>query len=295
MSLVRRFMVGRHVRCVEGLASDDPYLTSIGWRFEPQFQALCQRVLENGAVAVDVGANIGATALIMSAYVGQGAVHAIEPGRRTFDLLQRNIAANGAANVQCHSCAIADRSGLAAFAENSAYGHLAPDGQGDTVVVRTLDEFACALDLQRLDLLKIDTEGFEPQVLAGARATIERFRPVIYCELNAWTLLAHGGSNPLTFLRDLTRDFPHVYRVKRWGSSLVLEEVSGDAAYRAAVLLHDNIVYFNALNDLVVFTDPAVMERFRGLIAPRRDGAVRHPIRRLLSAVRRRLRLRWRS
>lgn len=287
MSSVRRFAVGGRLFHVEGLAPEDPYLTSIGRRFETPFQALCQRVLTDGTVAMDVGANIGATALIMSAHVGSGVVHAFEPGRSTFDLLRRNMAANSASNVVCHPYALSDQPGEMGFAENSAYGHLTPAGESSTTVaVHTVDQMVEALDLQRLDLLKIDTEGFEPQVLAGARAAIERFRPVIFCELNAWTLLAYGGSNPLDFLSDLTRRFAHVYRVGRGGRRLVLEEIAGDPPRRAILLLRDNLVYFNAFNDLVICPDEGRADMLRDLVIPSPDQPRRHPVRRLLSAVR---------
>jgi hypothetical protein len=54
------------------------------------------------------------------------------------------------------------------------------------------------LELPRCDLIKIDVEGMEPDVIAGARRTIERFRPVIYCENNtldktAGTIAAIGN------------------------------------------------------------------------------------------------------
>jgi hypothetical protein len=52
------------------------------------------------------------------------------------------------------------------------------------VKVVVLDEYL-GERLSRLDLIKIDTEGFEDRVLKGARRLLRRFKPVVYIELSA--------------------------------------------------------------------------------------------------------------
>jgi len=64
----------------------------------------------------------------------------------------------------------------------------------DVVAVTTLDQFAENIGLERLDLLKLDTEGFELRGLRGAETCISRFRPVIICELNAAALSRAGDT-----------------------------------------------------------------------------------------------------
>jgi FkbM family methyltransferase len=266
----RRFLVGRRAFRVMGAGKDDLYFRQIRGRFEPEFQAVCARALGPGAVGLDVGANIGATALIMGAYTGAGGrVVAMEPGPQSFALLERNLALNGASTVTAVNCAVSSEAGQATFCENSAYGHLAPGAEGLQVEVRTLDQIVEGLGLTRLDLLKIDTEGFEPQVLEGAKATIERLRPVIYMELNSWALIAHGRRDPLTFLTSLAAAFPWVLRVRRRGGRAVLERVDGPPDEIATVLLSDNLAYFHALNDLVLLSDEAAAARFSDMIVAR--------------------------
>jgi len=62
------------------------------------------------------------------------------------------------------------------------------------VRVTTLDKLAETHGLSRLDCIKIDVEGAEPMVLAGGRATLERFRPIVIFEINASLAEATGGS-----------------------------------------------------------------------------------------------------
>jgi len=267
---LRRFLVGQQAFRIAGAGKGDLYFRQIRGRFEPEFQAVCARALGPGAVAVDVGANIGVTALIMGAYAGAGArVIAVEPGPQSFALLQKNLALNEASTVSAVRCAVSDAPGQVTFCENSAYGHLAPGAEGLQVEVRTLDQIVEDLGLTRLDLLKIDTEGFEPQVLEGAKATLERLRPVIYLELNSWALIAHGRRDPLAFLTGLAAAFPWVLRVRRRGGRALLERVEGPPEEVAAVLLSDNLAYFHALNDLVLLPDEAAAARFADMIVPR--------------------------
>jgi FkbM family methyltransferase len=288
-SALRRFLVGRKAFRVMGAGQDDLYFRQIRGRFEPEFQAVCARALGPGAVGVDVGANIGATALIMGAYAVQGGrVIAVEPGPQSFDLLQRNLALNGASTVTALNCAVSSKPGRMTFCENSAYGHLAPGAEGLQVEVQTLDQIVEGQGLTRLDLLKIDTEGFEPQVLEGARATIERHRPVIYLELNSWALIAHGRRDPLAFVTGLSAAFPWVLRVRRRGGRTVLERVEGTPDEVASVLLSDNLAYFHALNDLVLLPDEATAARFSDMIVPRVPPIPTGPLR-LVKAVARRL------
>ncbi len=267
---LRRFVVGGRAFRVMGGGADDLYFRQIRGRFEPEFQAVCARALGPGATGIDVGANIGATALIMAAFAGTaGRVIAVEPGPQSFALLQRNLALNDASTVTVLNCAVSAEPGRMTFCENSAFGHLAPGAEGLQVDVKTLDQIVERLGLTRLDLLKIDTEGFEPQVLEGARATLERFRPVIYLELNSWALIAHGGRDPLAFLTGLAAAFPWVLRVRRRGGRALLERVEGPPDEVARVLLSDNLAYFHALNDLVLLPDEAAAARFSDMIVPR--------------------------
>ena len=80
---------------------------------------------------------------------------------------------------------------------------------------------------ERVDLVKIDVEGFESRVLAGSRRTLGRFRPVCVIEFNPFTLSVMASENPLRFLGDLQRTFPFVAAVD---GQLNVEPVVGDGA-----------------------------------------------------------------
>jgi len=158
--------------------------------------SVLRSALGPGGVAVDVGANIGALTVPMAALVGSsGMVVAFEPQRVVFQLLCANLALNGIHNVQALNAAAGSAPGVIEvpaldyedhgnFGGITLAGGLAPQpavtlaSPPDRVPVRPIDELA----LKRLDFLKIDVEGMEADVIAGAESTLARCRPTLLVE-----------------------------------------------------------------------------------------------------------------
>jgi FkbM family methyltransferase len=146
---------------------------------------LFRQLLRPGDVAVDVGANIGALTIGIARLVGaEGAVLAFEPQRVIYDILSNNIRLNGLTNVIAHRRAVGSEPGTTRvpaldYRQTNNFGGVALGGsQGEPVEIVTIDSLA----LPRLRLLKVDVEGMEANVVAGARATIARLQPALYIE-----------------------------------------------------------------------------------------------------------------
>ncbi|WP_457300903.1 FkbM family methyltransferase [Phyllobacterium sp. P5_D12] len=176
-------------------------------------------------------------------------VHSFEPQPEVFALLKANVEGNGLSHVTPWNLAVSSAPGVAHFSGSSAYGHISDDASAPEVRVVTIDGFVKEQALQRVDLIKIDVEGFEPQVLKGARVTIEKFNPIIYMEFNSWCLMMHGNTNPFDFAKSLFADFASVHVVdnsdKGFSSRLSPDHV-----------LHDNIVRSGSVNDLILLKRP---------------------------------------
>lgn len=171
--------------------------------YEPETFAFLRRATPAGGVFMDVGANSGAYTVAASRWVAEhGVVIAVEPSVRERRKLDRNLVANGAANVyvwpfplgaqtEAGRLAIGSgrRSGLNTLADTIAWD--APIESRRAVLVHRLDDL---VHLPRLDVIKADVEGAEPALLRGARRTIERLRPVIVLELGLTTLKTYGSS-----------------------------------------------------------------------------------------------------
>ena len=128
-------------------------------------------LLRPGDTFVDIGANIGALTLFAASKVGHsGEVVAIEAHPRTAKYLAENIAMNPWRNIKPLNFAIGDSEGTVHFSSRRADDMNSISDTGIKIPMRKLDDLG---PFGHVRLLKIDVEGFEYQVLCGARKTLE--------------------------------------------------------------------------------------------------------------------------
>jgi FkbM family methyltransferase len=149
---------------------------------------LLSKLVNPGHYIVEIGANIGAHTVRLAKQVGLGGrVVAYEPQPVVFQALAGTIALNSLMNVDCFPYGVGRMEGKVMFPaidyrKPNNFGGLGltdlPEGTTPIRIVRFDDVYA----YERLDLMKIDVEGMERDVLEGARASIERFQPVLYVE-----------------------------------------------------------------------------------------------------------------
>ncbi|AXC11665.1 methyltransferase, FkbM family domain protein [Acidisarcina polymorpha] len=124
---------------------------------------------------VDVGANVGSYTVLASAAIGARSI-AFEPNPETLPGLAANIEANGIGDrVEIHQAGVGAKSGVLRFAANGTQTRIAPNGGASESIfqspVTTLNETLAA---STPALIKIDVEGFESDVLAGAGSVLGR-------------------------------------------------------------------------------------------------------------------------
>jgi FkbM family methyltransferase len=183
------------------------YLYFFG-EWEPVITRYMKALLRPGDIVIDVGANVGAHALLAAHLVGPtGRVHAIEASPSIFESLRRNVARNAASNVVLHHVAVADRPGTLSVFLNEDYNR-----GGTTVMAAEAARMAATreasvpadrlgaivplADLTAARLIKIDVEGAEWLVLEGMRDLLPLLSPrtEILLELNRDALLRSGAS-----------------------------------------------------------------------------------------------------
>ena len=167
------------------LDKGDNLKLSIFGVYEPVETDLVKSVVKAGDCALDIGANIGYYALLLSRLVGnQGRVYAFEPQKGNYAILERNVRRNALSNVTLSQTAVGAESG-------SANLFLSPSNPGDhhlfdvssEVGVQTQTTDVVSLDdylepRTRVDFIKMDIQGAEPAAFAGMRRTLERQRDV---------------------------------------------------------------------------------------------------------------------
>lgn len=156
---------------------------------------------------VEVGANIGATFLPISAGLPQFRFVMIEPVREFYDVLEMNRRSFGAENVVLHHMAVSDGRAdhLLLIVDNVSAGVSAAGVMRNRFDARV--QQAVALDNlfphDNIAMLKADVDGFEIDVLKGAKALLRRSRPDILLEFNPFAMEVRG-IDPLELLALLT-------------------------------------------------------------------------------------------
>lgn len=158
-----------------------------------------RRLLRPGMCFVDVGANVGYFTLLAAGRVGPtGRVMAIEPSRYAADRLAAAIETNRVGNVRLERIGLGREEGAVILYDPLPDNHTPtmlgdPGSAGTTVRVRRLDDCLAEWGVDRIDLLKLDVEGYEPAVLDGAADSLAagRIRAVL-CEFNEHWLTRAG-------------------------------------------------------------------------------------------------------
>lgn len=154
---------------------------------------ILQPYLKEGITVVDVGANQGFFSLMASRLIGpKGAVLALEPSQSTFEKLLMVIEENRLSNVSALNTGCGEKAGeieLFTVTRSSGTASIRPSTQGASrpvgrITLKPLDQIVEEKNLE-VDFLKIDTEGYEDEVLKGAIKILQQHRPVVFLELSS--------------------------------------------------------------------------------------------------------------
>lgn len=170
------------------------------------------RWLRPGMRCLDVGANLGVYTLAMARAVGPaGRVWAVEPSATTAGLLRRSLLGTGQEQAVVVECALADRCGTGTLVVDRSpeLNRLTAEGgrSAEQVEVSTLDDLDGNLLLGSIDFLKLDAEGSELSILAGASKFLEQHSPLVMFELR------HGAEVQAHLIDVLARKGFRLYRL----------------------------------------------------------------------------------
>jgi FkbM family methyltransferase len=202
---------------------------------EPLTTKVIASQLNKGMVCLDIGSNIGYYAILESRIVGQeGKVICIEPSALNFQYLRKNLEMEGKSNIQTYNVAVGDidesvylvadnRSNLCRVVKQSELNPIANGYNEDKHLgVRTLskipmkriDSLIGELAIDRLDLVRMDPEGYESNIYRGMKSTIQKYKPMLFIEFHRIYL---GIEGTRTLLQDLKNDgYESLYYIQRW-------------------------------------------------------------------------------
>lgn len=161
------------------------------------------QLLQQQFTVLDIGANIGLTALEFAAKVSDGRVICFEPSPENFDRIKENIALNSFNNITAVNVGIGDNAGqfnlYNVVDSNPGMKRIlnvdvAENFTSESILIDTLESQLNKLNIQRVHAIKIDVEGFELKVLHSAKFVLQQYKPLLFIELDDRNLKGQNSS-----------------------------------------------------------------------------------------------------
>ena len=178
----------------------------IFWGFKEKARESLFKLLNLGDTVIDVGANVGAVALKSALLVGpNGQVHAFEPDPTNYNRLMKNFTMNSPQNLHVHNLGLGESEGYFLLETIDTYNrgknkiveefpdYYIKDHTYTKVKVVPFDTHLQTSDIDKVNLIKIDVEGYEFHVIKGAIKTLEHFRPKLFIEIDEQNLMEQGS------------------------------------------------------------------------------------------------------
>ena len=186
------------------------------------------KYINKGDIVFDIGANIGEVSLNAAKLVGDsGSVHSFEPASECCCKLQKNVSLNSFETIVINNIGLGDLKGdffiSTEFKNNRGGFRIQPSGNNNpNIKVDTLDNYVSSISPEKINLIKIDVEGFEYNVLKGGEKAIEKYRPLLFIEIND-TNLRQQNSSALEVIRFLNRYYKNISNAE---SNEIITEIS---------------------------------------------------------------------
>jgi len=152
--------------------------------------------MDKGFKVIDAGANIGIFSLFANYIMPDAQIYAFEPVTSNFKILNKNIDSNNLhENIHIFNMGLGEKQsnkeimiskdplGVSSTIRDSKFFEKNKKNffQSSNIPITTVDDFVEKNSIDRIDFIKIDTEGYERQILEGAKNTIKKFYPKIAC------------------------------------------------------------------------------------------------------------------
>lgn len=151
--------------------------------FEIKHLSKIKKYINNNAIILDVGANIGNHTVFFAKECRASKIYAFEPTQKTFQLLQKNIRINKLDDVVvAMNVALGAKNSKVNMIVNGqdAGSNRVEENVNGNIAMSTIDDLRLE---EPIDFMKIDVEGYEYEVLKGAERTIAKDRPHIFIEI----------------------------------------------------------------------------------------------------------------
>lgn len=194
----------------------------IYWDLQDITREKLYSLVKTGDVIFDVGTNVGETLLHFAKITGEsGFVYGFEPDEKNYANVLKNISLNDFENVHVFDLGVSDKAEtLKLFrvdSHNLGMNRILNEAEAaefedfTTIETNTLDHIVEENKIEKVDVIKIDIEGYEMHALRGAKELLKKFQPRLFIEVGYTRLLKHGTSpnEMIDFLQNLNYSVYH--------------------------------------------------------------------------------------
>ena len=175
--------------------------------YEPHVTSVVMKLLKEGDVFLDIGANVGYFTMLASSLVkSNGKVIAFEPNPQNLQLIYSSIVENDAVNVDIYPYAASNEKAILNFTTVGSNGGVVSASSQEQqyyflVPAIVLDELLESEE--RISLIKIDIEAHEPYAIRGMEKLIKRLKPKMITEFHPWAMKQNNLELPEEYLYQL--------------------------------------------------------------------------------------------
>lgn len=170
--------------------------------FKDRSHEVLMNLVRSGDTILDIGTNYGTTILQFGKLIGSsGRAYGFEPDPVNFSICSENLSRNNLSNVSVENIGLGRKMGEVALVVDTEsnrgcnrIGVPSTDKEWHKVVIWNLDEWIEDRKVGKVDLIKIDVEGYEMEVLSGATRLLNEFAPTLFVELDDSNLGQQGSS-----------------------------------------------------------------------------------------------------
>lgn len=187
--------------------------------------------LDRDKILLDIGSNIGQHSLLLSPYCKE--IHSFEPIKTVYDQFNEIIRINRLQNIHTYNIAISNKKESKSFnfvknhAGTSSFVEREAQNEVEKITVHT-DTLANILIDKKVDVIKIDVEGFETVAIIGNKDFILKNRPVIFLEFNPKWIDKEGSYSALDFFNFFIDNNYQVYS-RRFNKNLSKNDLNTES------------------------------------------------------------------
>ena len=158
------------------------------------------KLIKVNDVVFDVGVNIGYYLFNFSQKATQGCVYGFEPNPKVFKYVKHNLELNSFKNIVLTNLGLGNEKGVYKMAQINSNLGMNKIVESNSALktfdisVDTLDNFVFENNISKIDVIKIDVEGFEFNVLKGAIESLKKFKPILFIEIDNQNLIKNNSS-----------------------------------------------------------------------------------------------------